>query len=95
VERRVAGDHLHILLGGAQLERDRCRRQRAHDVEHQPRRQHDHALADDLRLERHPQSNVHVGRAQLAARRGGDQLHPGQGLDRRARGGDPADGLQL
>ena len=65
-------DDLDVLLGGPQLERDVVARQRADDVDEQPRRQHDGALADDLALERHAQADLHVGRAQLdraAARR--------------------------
>ena len=42
-------------------------RQRADDVDEQPRRQHDGALADDLAVERHAQPDLHVGRAQLDA----------------------------
>ena len=38
----------------------------ANDVEQQSRREHDHALAYDLSLERHPQSDIHIGGAELA-----------------------------
>ena len=56
---------------GAQLERHLVAGQRAHDVDEQPRRQHDGALADDLALERHAQADLHVGGAQLDRRRRG------------------------
>ena len=54
---------LDVLLGRAQLERDLRRGQRADDVEQQPSREHDDALAGDLGLERDAQADVHVGRA--------------------------------
>ena len=69
--------------------------QRADDVDDQPGRQDDDALAGDLRLERDPQADVHVGGAQLAAIRRRGELDAGQRLDRAAGRGDPADRLQL
>ena len=76
VERGVARDELDVLLGGPQLERDGLGRQRAHDVEQQPRREHDDALAGDLGLERDAQADVHVGGAQLAADSGAGSWTP-------------------
>ena len=90
VERRVAGDDLHVLLGGAQLERHGVAGQRAHDVDEQPRRQHDGALADDLALERDAQPDLHVGGAQLDAAVAGDHLDAGERLDGAARRGGAA-----
>ena len=68
-----ARDDLDVLLGAAQLERDAVAGQRADDVDEQPRRQDDGALADDLAVERDAQPDLHVRRAQLdaaVARRG-------------------------
>ena len=70
---------------GAQLERHRVAGQRAHDVDEQPRRQHDGALADDLALERDAQADLHVGRAQLDAGVAGEDLDAGERLDGAAR----------
>ena len=67
MEGRRAGDDLDVLLGGAQLERHRVAGQRADDVDEQPRRQHDRAVADDLALERDAEADLHVGGAQLEA----------------------------
>ena len=50
---------------GAQLERHSVAGQRADDVDEQPRRQDDGAVADDLALERDAQADLHVGGAQL------------------------------
>ena len=65
MERRGARDDLDVLLGGAQLERHGVAGQRPDDVDEQPRRQHDGAVADDLALERDAEADLHVGGAQL------------------------------
>ena len=65
MERRGARDDLDVLLGGAQLERHRVAGQRPDDVDEQPRRQDDGAVADDLALERDAEADLHVGGAQL------------------------------
>ena len=62
---RVAAHELDVLLGRPQLERHLVARQRPHDVDEQPRRQHDGAVAHDLALERDAQADLHVGGAQL------------------------------
>ena len=70
VERRRAGDELDVLLGGAQLERElvgraargRRRGAGAPGSTTAPSR-------DDLALERDAQADLHVGGAQLDARR--------------------------
>ena len=94
-KRGVAGHHLDVLLGRAELQRDGGRGQRADDVEHQTGREDDGALASHLGLERNAQADVHIGRAQLAAVLLGGELDAGQRLDRTAGRGHPADGLQL
>ena len=83
---RGAADDLHVLLGRTQLERDVGAGQRADDVDDEPRRQDDGALADDLALERHAQADLHVGRAQLDPALGREDLDAGQRLDRAAGG---------
>ena len=95
VERRGAGDDLDVLLGGTQLERHGVARQRADDVDEQPRRQHDGAVADDLALERDAEPDLHVGGAQLDAPVAGDHLDAGERLDGAARAGRAGDGLEL
>ena len=70
-------------------------RQRADDVDEQPRRQHDGALADDLALERHAQADLHVGGAQLDRPAARLELDAGQRLDGAAGRGGAGDGLQL
>ena len=67
----------------------------ADDVDQQPSRQDDGALALDLRRERDAQADLHVGCAQLDAGAAGEDLDAGQRLDRAACGGDAADGLEL
>ena len=79
----------------AQLERDGVAGQRADDVDEQPRRQHDGALADDLAVERDAQADLHVGRAELDAVGGREDLHAGERLDGAAGRGGAGDGLQL
>ena len=88
-------DDLDVLLGGAQLERDLVAGQRADDVDEQPRRQDDGALADDLALERDAQADLHVGGAQLDRAALGEELDAGERLDGAAGGGGAGDGLQL
>ena len=95
VERRGAGDDLDVLLGAAQLERDRLAGQRADDVDEQPRRQHHGALADDLAGDRHAQPDLHVGRAELDAGVRREDLHAGERLDGAAGGRGAGHGLQL
>ena len=95
VERRGARDDLDVLLGGAQLERHRVAGQRADDVDEQPRRQHDGAVADDLALERDAEADLHVGGAQLDGAALGGQLDAGERLDGAAGGGRAGHGLQL
>src|SRR6202042_983980 len=86
---------LDVLLGGAELERNALGRQQADDVEQKARRQHDGALADDLRLEWNPQSDVHIGRLELTAVGRCAKLNARQRLDRTARRRDSAHGLEL
>ena len=72
--------------------------QRAHDVEQQPRRQHDRPGALDLAVQRDAQADLHVGGAEFDAAvavAAGRDLHAGQRLHRAARGGHARDGLQL
>ena len=95
MKARVAGHDLDVLLGGAELERHGGCGQRADDVEQQPGREDDGALAGDLGLERNAEADVHVGGTQLASVLLGGELDAGQRLDRAAGRGDSADGLQL
>ena len=69
--------------------------QRADDVDQQPRRQDDGALAHDLALERHAQADLHVGRPQLDRTVLGLQLDAGERLDGAARRRGTGDGLEL
>jgi hypothetical protein len=89
------GDELDVLLGGTQLERHLVAGQRPHDVDEQPRRQHDRAVADDLAVEGDPEADLHVGRAQLDRAGARLEVHAGQRLHGAAGGGRAGDRLQL
>ncbi len=65
------------------------------DVDQQPRRQHDGALADDLAVERHAQADLHVGRPELDRAGRGQDLHAGERLHGAAGRGGAGHGLQL
>ena len=95
VEPRGARDDLHVLLGGAELERDVAAGKLADDVQEQARGQDGLARADDLGAKRIAQADLHVRRAELDAVAVGDDLDPGEGLDGAARRRDASDGLQL
>ena len=95
VEGRGAADDLHVLLGRAQLERDLVAGQGADDVDDEPRRQDDGALADDLALERDAQADLHVGGAQLDPALGREHLDAGERLDGAAGGCRARDRLKL
>ena len=90
-----AGDDLDILLGGAQLERGLGAGEGAGDIEEQAGGKDDGAGRGDLGGQRDAQADLHVGGPQLDAAVGGDDLHPGEGLDRATRRGDPRNRLQL
>ena len=95
MERRRPRDDLDVALARAQLERDLRRRQRADDVERQPRGQHRGAGAHDLGSERDAEPDLHVRRAQLDATLLRGELDTRERLHRAPRRRHAGDGLQM
>ena len=80
---------------GPVLDRDLGGRQQARQVDEELARHDDGAVALDLRGERRPERELHVGRGELepVARRA--QEHAGENLDRAARRDDARNGCEL
>src|SRR4029078_9668254 len=74
---------------------DRVAGQRTDDVDQQPRRQDDGAVADDLPLERDAEPALDVGGAQLEGAARGGHLDAGERLDGAAGGGGAGHGLEV
>ena len=95
MERGGAGHDLHVALARPELERGRAAGQGTGHVEEQTGRQHRHALALDLGVERDAEADLHVGGTELGATVLRQELDTRERLHRTAGGGDAGDRAEL
>jgi hypothetical protein len=95
VEGRGAGLDLDVLLGRPQLQRHVAPRQSANYVDEQAGGQHHRAGAQHLALQGYPQTDLHVGGAQLHGSVFCHDVYARERLDGTASGGRAGDRLQL